>query len=384
MKVLQIAPGYTDIPPRYGGAVEKHIIGLSDALMHLGVDVTIVARRSKRKRDDIIYLDPVTGDGSILHKVINSTIYSINLKHLVQANKFDIIHIHGGIAGLLQSITLSKTRNKLILTVHNTHVLSYNSLNRALSVLIETISATYADVIIAVSRAIKEILESRLKNKKVIYIPNGVYIKETKITKNEARQRLGLNADKIILFVGRFAPEKGIHVLIQALHEIIYNYGEKDIELVLIGPPSTGFTEKPSKYFRDIMNKVKSLKLDKHIVYLGRVSDHVLEEAYIACDVFVLPSIVEAMGMVLLEAMSYGRPVVASKTGGIQDIVDHMETGILVPPGNFELLAEALIKMLSDRKFMEKIALNAKNKVKREYNWTKIAEKIYTVYKELC
>lgn len=381
MKVLQIAPGYTNVPSRFGGAVEKHIARISEELERLGVDVVIAARRSRQRQSGIIYVNPPVGDRGILSKIVHSTTYSINLRPIL-TKKFDIIHIHGGIAGFIQSHLLPK-KSKIVFTIHNLQLLSANPFIRGLASLMELSSCKHADAVIAVSRTMQRILNSKLKDTRVEYLPNGCDIKNRFVHCAKIKGELGLKKSKVILFVGRIIPEKGVHILIKAIKEFKTRYGIKDFKLVMVGPPGPSFSNSPSPYFHRIIKLVEDLNLKDSVEYIGLVDEFYLEKIYASADLFVFPSISEAMSLVVLEAMASGLPVVASRTGGIPDMIHHEETGILVPPGDPLALADAIYRVLVDTKLAHKLSKNAFRMVQDNYSWATIAHKIKQLYTTL-
>lgn len=386
MKVAQIAPGYIEVPPLRGGAVEKHIIYLSRELERLGLKVDIYARMGKNQQNKLkntFYLSPTIKKSFLPTKIIDTFRYTINLVKHLHHKGYDIIHLHGGIAGLTQSMLIHNGKAKLVLTVHNSLIFSTNPIERGLTTLMELISASRTNAVITVSKAMKKIFKQKLKDKIVEYVPNGVYIKNNiKINQDVAKHILGLEGKKVILFVGRMAPEKGVHILISALNSITHHYGQHDVKLVLIGSPGKAFGGKPSRYFKFITNLIKKYDLDGFVTYLGNVKEETLMLAYAACDVFVLPSISEAMPMASLEAMTYKKPVISTWVGGVPDFIKHMKTGILVPPNNPKRLAEAILNILTDKKLARKLSIEA-IKTAKEYSWNKIAKRVIRIYNRL-
>jgi len=387
MKVAQIAPGYIEVPPLRGGAVEKHIIYLSEELKRLGLKVDIYARMGKNKQNKLkntIYLSPPIKKSFLPIKIIDTFRYTFNLVKRLHHKKYDIIHLHGGIAGLIQSILIRKGRDKLVLTIHNPLIFSPNPIKRGLATLMELISASKADAIITVSKTMKELFKRKLKDKIVEYIPNGVHIRSNvEINQNYAKLALGLKGKKVILFVGRMALEKGIHILISALNQIIHQYRQHDVRLVLVGPPGKTFGGRPSKYYKFVMNLIRKYNLNNFVIYLGNVSEKTLRLTYVACDIFVLPSISDAMPMTLLEAMAHGKPVISTWVGGIPDFIEHSKTGILVPPNDPSTLANAIQNILTKKTLAETFSRNAVTEIEEKYSWKKVAIKIYKLYSTL-
>lgn len=172
---------------------------------------------------------------------------------------------------------------------------------------------TYPHRIIAVSKASREFIK-RFTRVPVRIVPNGINIErfDIPVSKEEAKELLNLDG-KVVLYVGRLEPRKGVGTLISAMKDV-------DGTLLVAGSGSM---------LPVLRNKAKLLGISNRVKFLGTVSYSILPLYYRASDVFVLPSLSEAFGIVLLEAMASGTPVVGTKVGGIPEIVDGC--GMLVP-----------------------------------------------------
>ncbi len=178
------------------------------------------------------------------------------------------------------------------------------------------------------------------------------------------------NDIKVILTVGRVVERKGIIYLIRALPKIL---AEQKAKVVIVGKGDP-------KVEADLHVEVKKLKLEDNVIFVGKISEAELIDWYRRCDVFCLPAIVdsqgetEGLGVVLLESLNYARPVVASNVGGIPDIVRHEKTGLLVPEKDPEALAKALLRVLKDSDYAEKLGQQGHDMVGKEFSWEHIVE----------
>ena len=221
--------------------------------------------------------------------------------------------------------------------------------------------------------------ESRFLGKyrdKIVVIPNGINIKDFDIaySKKESRKKLGLPFDEnIILFVGTLSLYKGPDILLKAMLKILENIPNSKLVFVGSGPMREGL-EKQSK----------KLSVEKYVIFAGFVEEGLKPLYYRATDIFVLPSIMntESFGIVNLEAMACGVSIVASKIGGIPDVVKDMENGLLVPPKDSNALADAIIYLLENENVRERMGRNGRKKIKN-YSWERIAEETEEIYKEL-
>ncbi len=119
-----------------------------------------------------------------------------------------------------------------------------------------------------------------------------------------------------------------------------------------------------------------------NFVFLGNIKENALPDIYSNADVFVLPSIQEGQGIVLLEAQACGKPVVAFDIGGINEAVCNGETGLLVKRGDIDALADALTALLSDRSLRNRLGINGRKFVSENFTWDKCAAGMLNVYRE--
>lgn len=226
-----------------------------------------------------------------------------------------------------------------------------------------------ADKIISVSNALKEKMCSLgTFEKKIHVIANGVDSCLFKpMAKQECRKLLGLPQNlKIILFIGSLEIVKGAEYLIDAFQKVNSEYG-LPVNLVLIG-------KGPSE--KTIREKIAFYKQKSSVTLAGEINHNKIPLWMNAADVFCLPSIREGMPNVILEALSCGKPVVASSVGGIPELVTSSDYGILFPPGDSSILAKSLLTALRRDYDEDKIAKHFSSRT-----WKTIAEEIYFLLK---
>lgn len=301
------------------------------------------------------------------------------LKHDV-----DIAHTHFDIPpGPLAGLRYAKRKNvPLVVTYHGDWVEGYGGFIRRAGVffhnkyLVDKV-LSYADVIISPSEYY--INESRFLGKyrdKIVVILNGINLGDFDIgySKGECRKRLGLPLDKkILLFLGYLAPYKGPDVLVKAMTKIIKNVPE--VELVFAG----------KGVMRDELEMLsKDLGIKKNVRFAGFVDDDSKAWYYKAADIFCLPSMMstECYPLTILEAIACGIPIVASKIGGIPDAVKDGENGLLVPPKDSEVLADAIIYLLENEDIREKMGKKGAEEI-HDYSWAGIAEETEKVYEKV-
>lgn len=200
-----------------------------------------------------------------------------------------------------------------------------------------------SDKIVAVSRSLKEnIIELGIQDDKVVFVPNGV---DTAIfmpmNQLDCRNKLNLSADqKIILFVGSLEEVKGVMYLIDAFKKLT-STSDMDVHLFMVGIGSLG---------TEIRTRINELSLQDKVTLVGEVAHQNLPLWMNAGDLLCLPSIREGMPNVVLEALGCRKPVVASRIGGIPDMITSEDLGRLVEPCNAEALKDAFLEVLGREK----------------------------------
>lgn len=288
------------------------------------------------------------------------------ISRLKNAN-YDIVHIHWpmpqGIFGLLAKMVAPNTR--VILTFYGAEFALASKIpfgKKLLSTIIKQ-----ADSVTAISNFTKNKIEEIVKSD-VEVIPFTSSFKIDRLTKDKKENY----KTKRVLFVGRLIERKGIAYLIEAINKLPPN-----VVLDIIGEGSL---------FGVLKNQINLLRLDKRVFLHGRVDEKELKKFYMKCDVFVLPSVVdrwndtEGLGVVLLEAMSFGKPVIGTSVGGITDIIINGENGLLVEQKNAYQIADAISEILTNDKLRNYLSNNGINTVKNLFSWESIIENVEKLY----
>ena len=185
------------------------------------------------------------------------------------------------------------------------------------------------------------------------------------------RAKLALPKEKIVMFVGRFVREKGIQVLLNAAHVVLAQ--EPDTKFMIVGG---GHRERLERY-------AEWSGLKDKVLFTGFMANRSLHQLYRVADVAVFPSLYEPFGIVALEAMAAGAPVVASDAGGLREVVLHDETGTLSFAGDPQSLAWAILKVLRDPVRAHRLGEAARGRLHEEFGWEGIAEKTKAVYERV-
>ncbi len=219
--------------------------------------------------------------------------------------------------------------------------------------------------------------------KKLVVIPPGVDVSHFyPIPADEARAYIGLKSeDRMILFVGRIEPLKGVGTLLEAM-SCLQMKESRPVHLAIIGGDPAASPEEMNTEMARLKNMCEVLGLDQSVVFLGVRDQDKLSYYYSAAEVVVMPSHYESFGMVALEAMACGTPVIASEVGGLAYLVRDGETGFTIPAEEPETLCEKLSWLLNDEELHTKMSAQAAAYA-QDYAWEKIAKQIVDVYEGL-
>jgi D-inositol-3-phosphate glycosyltransferase len=306
------------------------------------------------------------------------------------SKEFDIIAIHFPLMLIFLSILRRSDRNKMVYTSHT----NYWSLNPSRITLVEKLilfleswGMKRVGKVIAQTEQIKtQYMTFGINSSSIEIIPNAI---DTKIfnPKSEIDGFVldnGLVGRFSILYVGRMSKIKGVEYLIRALNILVNEWGYKQVFLLLVGQPSAASigSDKPL----DIQKAnafIKDNGLKENVMFTGYVSRERLLKFYSACDVFVLPSLVELFGLVITEAMALGKPVIGTKVGGIPSQIIDDWNGFLVDPANERALAEKIRILIDNPEKCKTMGANSRQYATDYFDWLRVADRISFVYERL-
>jgi glycogen(starch) synthase len=236
-------------------------------------------------------------------------------------------------------------------------------------------TAKNAKLIVTISKYSVEKIQKcyAVDEAKVRIVPNGVDPEKFKLLEDQEaiKRQFGLGNEPCVLFVGSLIPRKGLPFLVEAAEKIVKEYSETKFVIAGEGPLKN-----------QLLSNLATANLSGNFKFLGNVKEDMLPAVYNCADVFALPSIQEGQGIVLLEAQASAKPVVAFDVGGVNEAVRNGETGLLVKRGDTGELADALLKLLSDKALREKMGANGRRFVTENFTWDICAQKMLSVYRE--
>ncbi|HGE70318.1 TPA: glycosyltransferase family 1 protein [Candidatus Poribacteria bacterium] len=309
---------------------------------------------------------------------IKDAIALYKLYRYIKKGGYDIVHTHSSKAGILGRVAAKLADVKIIIHTPHSHVFYgyYGRFVTQIFVWIERFAAYFTDRIISLTPLeTKEHLEFGVgKPSQFTVVYSGVELKpflNVKINKEQKRQEFGLNdSDKVCIFVARLVPVKGHQYLISAMPYVINDI--PSAKLVLVGD---------GELRSELENQALRLGIKEKVIFTGLRDD--IPELLAMSDLFVLSSINEGMGKVLVEAMAVGLPVVATNVGGVSAVVVDGETGILVPPKDPKALSDAIIQLLSDTDISNRMGEAGRKRVDPDFSVEAMIEKIENIYEEL-
>lgn len=355
----------------YPGGVTNHISALERQLTRLGHEVKVIAPASRAVPvfgDRFIPIGkprPIPTSGSIARITISIRLAS-TIKRVLKLEKFDIIHLHEPFMPMLCSAVLRFSDTVNIGTFHAYEGSPGYGIGRPFTNLILSRRARKLHHKIAVSQPAREYAGKYVPGPYEV-IPNGIDLKH--FTGDISPIEIFCDGKLNILFVGRLEKRKGVNYLLKA-YEMVKR-AVPEARLIIVGPGS--------RLRRRYEKQVKRDRLTD-VVFIGYVSQEDLPRYYKTADVFCAPATSqESFGIVLLEAMALGTPVVATSIAGYSSVIAHGEEGYLVPPRDVQKLAQALILLLKDESLRRE--MGAKGIIKAmKYDWEEVAQQVLDCY----
>ncbi len=357
MKVAFLSREYP--PDTAWGGIATVYHTLACALAQRGHEVHVICQAVGETKDSV-------DNGVFVHRVgTNPKRYSavarinygycawLKLREIIKQYDIEIVEAtYWGAEALLYSL---KRRTPLVVRtdVSASDILrtrTYAGMKELLSLKVlsclEGFSAKRADRLIAISNDLytRAIEELHIDPGRVDLVTHAVDTARFRYVESDSRERLGIPGDvPLVLFVGRLEARKGVYLLCQAIPEIIGSM--PSTRFVLVGRDAT--TPQGGSVKSYITKEAKRRGFSDNLVLIDFMLPDELVALYSACDVFVLPSLWEGFGMVILEALACGKPVVTTFVGGAPDIGLTPPGGIVVAPNNAKELAEAILELLS-------------------------------------
>jgi len=377
-----------EYPPRIVGGIARHCEGLAKALVNLGHEVHIFTLDFPGAPDyeELEGIKIYRTRSEVGHPNFLTWVLLFNHfieKRMAEVSRlvdFDVLHVHDWLTAPSSIGFKHFGKKPLVFTAHSTehgrsglHILDSFTIDG-----LEWWSTYEASKIIVTSGSMKgEVCgHFHVSDSKVEIIPNGIDASkyEGSVDKGAVRARYGIQLhEKMILCVGRLVPQKGIEFLIHA------------VPIVARRRPEAKFIIVGDGWYRDHLEWIANTTGHRwRITFTGFIPDWDLVALTKSADALVVPSVYEPFGIVALEGMIAGVPVVASQVGGLTEFIEHDHTGVLTYSRNPESIAWGIDHVLSNPGHAEWLVKNAREVVQKTYSWEAIAKKTGKVYKEVA
>lgn len=406
-------PGGSVVPPVQDGSIEIWTYEVARRLARSG-DVIFYAKRGRFQKkvqhyEGVHYrrvsvavdhwlirlLKRFSGFRNVRRPLFSSGLYYLGyilqVANNLRRHKCDIVHVHN----YAQFVPVIRAFNPKIKIVLHMHCEWLTQLDRGM---IER-RLGKADLVIGCSEYITETIRRSFPQfaSRCQPIFQGVDVNQF-VGKSGDRATKGKDA-KRLLFVGRVSPEKGLHVLLQAFEKVLERYPQ--VQLEIVGPKRqlpleylvalsdddkvsglASFYDGRSRrsYFYHLQRRLTP-NLASHVTFCGSVPYANVINHYRDADILVNPSLSESFGRSLIEAMACQMPVIATRVGGMVEIVEDGKTGLLVAPGDATALAEAILRILSDEGLRNSMGQAGRQRVLQCFSWGRIAESLLRLYK---
>jgi glycogen synthase len=381
-----------EYPPLIEGGLARHVRKLSEALVDLGVEVHVLTRGGEGAPANEI------AAGVEVHR-IREPAHPTDLDEFVdwvgrmnadmleagvalgEAFDFDLVHGHDWlVAGACDQLA-RRFAAPLVTTIHATeygrHQGWVKDQPQAYIHGVERWITNRSERVIACSAYMQEQIADvfAVPAGRVTVIPNGIDPADLPQpgAAELARLRAGFAApdERLVLLIGRLVYEKGFQLALEAMPRVIEEV-----------PGARFLVAGSGTHEEELKKQAEELGLMEHGTFLGWIGDDVLRSLYAIADLTVVPSIYEPFGLVALEAMASGCPVIVADTGGLREVVPHEGAGLRFRPRDPRALAEVAIRVLSDSDLEARLVAEALEHVRR-FDWTDIAAQTAEVYADL-
>lgn len=358
MRVLQV------LPSLHVGGVERGVIDLARAMKKRGEYPVVLSSGgelvAELQKIGVPHYELPVHKKSLLGLALVPKIVEI-----IQRERIEVVHARSRVPAWLAWLAARRAGIPFVTTCHGYY--SHHPLSIVMG---------WGKRVISISRVIGRhmIDDFGVAPERIRLIHRGVDLSQFSYQPWKQRQK---NLALRIVNVGRLSPIKGQVEFLKSIH-LLKQKIQKPLEVWIVGSEGKGKT----KYTELIRKTIKQLDLESCVQLLGTRRD--IPELIAQADLLVLSTLVpEAFGRVVVEAGAVGTPVIATRLGGLLDIIDHDHNGLLVDPGDIKGTAEAMSRILSSNELAEKFTLNLRKKVEEEFTLEKMTDKTLAVYKDV-
>lgn len=385
MRIMMLSWEY---PPRVIGGLSHHVAGLSRALVLEGNQVDVITALEERLPEFEV------SEGVAVHRVRPCHVQPLNFFSWMQQlnfammekgaalcrhEEYDLVHAHDWLVAYAARGLKHIYHLPLMATIHATEYGRNNGLHNREQLYISEVEwwLTYeAWKVICCSRFMQEELEQvfSLPTDKIEVIFNGIRPAAFQVGEADPtfRGRYAAPGEKLIFFIGRLVREKGVQTLLEALPAIREQVAGAHLVVAGRGP-----------YEQELHQLAGRLGLERAVHFIGYVDEETRNQLYAAADVAVFPSLYEPFGLVALEAMATGVPVVVNNCGGFMETVEHGVNGLRAKCVQPEDLARQVCRILLNPEYGSRLSRRALMDVREKFSWEAVARKTEGLYQKV-
>ncbi|WP_051688198.1 glycosyltransferase family 4 protein [Desulfofalx alkaliphila] len=364
------------IRPAAGG-MKNHLLDLVRHTDHSRYKIIVAcpggSEVEKELKEDGVAVLPIQLKGNLSPS--SDLLAAMLLARYLKQYRVTILHTHSSKAALVSRTAALLCKTPIVLfTVHNSiFYADWSPLKKKTMATVEKILANGTDRIITVSEALRReiITREQIPEDKVVTVYNGIDIDriQQKANKFHVCKQLGLPPmGKLVGVIARLAPQKGVTYFLQAAAML----KEYQVNFIVVGDGPLG---------QQLQAEAEQLGLEGRVFFTGHRND--IARLLAALDVFVLPSVTEGLPLTILEALAARRPVVAAGVGGIPEVIQHDQTGILVEPKEPVALAAAIGELLNNPAKAKKLGEAGRRLVEKKFTVEKMAQNIMEIYNQV-
>lgn len=409
MRLCMICPelGHSGGSAIIGGHANT-VVQLSKALSDLGHEITIITTPHRypgnQPDKDIlrgwaeVFTLPVSGSYLSVKYGLEYALKSIQkIKELKNQKKFDIIHGHSGyiMPSMITGISSKLTNIPSVQTIYcpiEPVLNNYNVCRIFSNTVMSKLYLSQVTKIIATTKNIKySLIKAGISEDRIVEIPPGIdtALYNPYVSGDTMRKEHDIDPDQpTLVYVGNLTVIKGLHVLIDALNTVVKKI--PDVKLLMVLNMPLGTYQKPDNLDVDmglmfkIKEKIKSYGLEDNIIPLGILDN--MPQVMAAGEIFITPFL-NTVGVVdypisMLEAMALGKPVIATRVGGIPEIIEHQKSGLLVNPNDPSGLSDAILYMLENREESKKMGVEGLKVISERFERESVVGKLEEIYEE--
>ena len=385
MRILMLSWEY---PPRIVGGISRVVYHLAQELGAAGHHVTVLTMSDENLapleldgRVSVVrvpawYVRPITFVDSVMQ--MNMAMVTAAVRMMQSGERFDILHMHDWLVAFAGKTLLDLFPELVgVCTIHATEYGRNNGIHNDIQSYISGVEQKLAGEL-----SCRVIVNSQYMREEVIrlfdvagdtldIIPNGIdpHMFEPVQVDMSLRRCHAADNDRIVFFVGRLTYEKGVHLLMDAIPKVLSRY--QDVKFIIAGK---------GQELDALRQRAWNMGVAHRVDFPGFLPEEDLLKMFRVVDLAVFPSLYEPFGIVALEGMVAGLPVVVSDAGGLNEIVENRVNGMKFPTGNPDMLAEAIVTLLLDGDLRTRITETAHKMIMDKYLWTHIAEQTVKTY----